>query len=257
MNEDFLRSRRAWLIKGSKTFAAAMGLLAVSGGSRLGYSFTPNKQGRDLEQEAQEVLTSGPQETCILTGAQTLGPCYAAAAALTRRDITAGAGGLATRLGFRIVNANNCQPVTNATVDVWHVNGVGIYSARTAQVCTTGANVVNETWCRGVQSTDSDGRVYFDTVYPGWYSGRTTHIHVTIRVNSAAILTTQFAFPDRVNDFIYRKHPLYNTRPGTRTTFNSNDNVFTAGSISQYLFETRYKANSGKLQLFKTIGINI
>ena len=55
-------------------------------------------------------------------------------------------------------------------------------AALTAQVCTTGANVINETWCRGVQATDSDGRVYFDSVYPGWYQGRTTHIHVTVRV---------------------------------------------------------------------------
>lgn len=256
MNEDFLRSRRNLLVNGSKTFAAALGILALSGSSRSNYSFA-SKAARDMEQEAEEILTSGPQETCTLTGAQTLGPCYAAAAALTRRDITAGATGLPMRLGFRIVNAANCQPVTNATVDVWHVNSVGIYSALTAQVCTTGANVVNETWCRGVQATDSDGRVYFDSVFPGWYSSRTTHIHFTIRIGTTIFLTSQFAFSDRANDFIYRKHPLYNTRAGTRGTNNTNDTVFTTSNISQYIFETRYKAGTGKLQAFKTIGISI
>lgn len=229
-------------------------MLALSGAASNSFA---RKAARDMEQEAEEVLTSGPLETCTLTGAQTLGPCYASNAAITRRDITAGATGLPMRLGFRIINANNCQPVTNATVDVWHVNGVGIYSALTAQVCTTGANVQNETWCRGVQPTDSDGRVYFDSVFPGWYSSRTTHIHFTIRVGNTIFLTSQFAFSDRVNEFIYRKHPSYNTRPGTRTTFNTNDNVFSSGSISQFMFETRYKAGTGKLQAFKTIGINI
>jgi protocatechuate 3,4-dioxygenase beta subunit len=188
-----------------------------------------------------------------LTGAQTLGPCYAANAALVRRNITAGATGLPMRLGFRLVSASNCQPISGATVDVWHCNQTGIYSALTAQVCTLGNNVVNETWCRGVQATDSNGLVYFDSVFPGWYSSRTVHIHFTVRVNGNISVTSQFAFHERVNEFIFRKHPLYNTRSGTRTTFNTNDNVFTSGNISSFMFTTRYKNN--QLHAFKTLVI--
>ena len=207
----------------------------------------------DLEAEAEEVLTHVPlAATCTLTCGLTLGPCYAAAAALTRRDITAGATGLPVRLGFRIIYADTCQPVVGATVDVWHTNASGIYSALTAQVCTTGANVANETWCRGVQSTDGDGIVYFDTVYPGWYSSRTTHIHMTVRVNGTEFVTSQFPFPDRVSDFVYRKHSLYNTR-SLRTTNNTNDGVFSSSNLQTFMFETRYKA--GQMQVFKTIGI--
>ena len=94
--------------------------------------------------------------------------------------------------------------------------------------------------------------VYFDTVYPGWYSSRTTHIHTTIRINGTEYATAQFPFADRVSDFVYRKHPLYNTR-SLRTTNNTNDGVFDSSNLQTYTFETRYK--DGQIQIFKTIGI--
>lgn len=126
------------------------------------------------------------------------------------------------------------------------------YSAESSQVCAGGGSTVGQTYCRGVQSTDSDGMVYFDTIYPGWYSNRTTHIHMTGRINGTEYVTSQFPFPDRVSDFIYRKHPSYNTR-ALRTTNNTNDSVFNSSNLQTFVFETRYK--SGQLQVFKTIGI--
>ena len=246
------------LLKGGKTLGAAFGMAALTGMAAPSVlsQLTSNDYGfiARAERDAGDELTyNSPQETCTLTGALTLGPCYAANAALVRRDITTATPGLPMRLGFRIIRASDCQPVTNATVDVWHVHALGIYSALTAPVCTTGANVVNETWCRGVQPTDSNGIAYFDSIYPGWYSGRTTHIHLTVRIGGNISVTTQFAFAERVNDFIYRKHPMYNTRPGTRTTNNSNDNIFNPANIATFSFNTRYKNN--QLHAFKTIAI--
>lgn len=261
MKEKFLQSRRNLLVKSGKGFAAALGLAAFAGaagrseilatlaGERRASHGFPGMLGR----EAAEMLTFLAPATCNLTCGLTLGPCYVASAALVRRDITSGQTGLPMRLGFRIVNAADCSPVTNATVDVWHTNASGIYSATTSQVCTNGANVSGQNFCRGVQSTDGDGYVFFDSIFPGWYSSRTTHIHFTIRVNNTAYVTSQFAFADRVSDFIYRKHPLYNGR-ALRTTNNTNDSVFSSAAIQQFTFDTRYK--SDQLQAFKTIAIS-
>src|SRR5437588_4426265 len=147
-----LLNRREMLLRGGKGFAAALGLAAIGGPGRrdllnllLPRAPLPNLAGAhlisfepELEAEAEEALTYVPAvDTCVLTCGLTIGPCYSAAGALTRRDISAGATGLPARLAFRIIYADTCQPVRNSTVDVWHTNAHGIYSALTAQVCTT------------------------------------------------------------------------------------------------------------------------
>src|SRR5258705_4715165 len=52
-------------------------------------------------------------------------------------------------------------------------------------------NTVGQTFLRGHQITDSNGAVTFKTIIPGWYSGRTVHIHVMIRTlaTSGAVLS--------------------------------------------------------------------
>lgn len=265
MKKDFLLdrdliNRRDMLLRGGKTIAGAVGLaaLAGAGGSRLftaaGGTLRPGFGAtRLLEHEAAEALAFAAPETCELTCALTLGPCYSAAGALVRRDITSGATGLPMRLGFRVVYAEDCRPVVGASVDVWHTNAGGIYSALTNQMCTLGNNVASQNFCRGVQVTDADGRVYFDSVFPGWYSGRTTHIHLTVRLNNTEYVTSQFGFADRVSDFIYRKHAGYNTR-GLRNTNNTNDGIINTSNLDRFSFDTRYKA--GQLQAFKTVAIS-
>src|SRR5437879_3726108 len=160
MKEDIfnqpLLNRREMLLRGGKGFAAALGLAAMGGPSRrdllnllLPTEPLPNLAGArlisfegELDAEAEDALTYVPAvDTCVLTCGLTLGPCYSAAGALTRRDITTGATGLPARLAFRIIYADTCQPVTNATVDVWHTNSSGIYSTLPAQACTTGPQV--------------------------------------------------------------------------------------------------------------------
>ena len=37
------------------------------------------------------------------------------------------------------------------------------------------------------------------TIYPGWYSGRTPHVHLKLRVGAKAT-TTQLYFPDEVTN---------------------------------------------------------
>ena len=97
-----------------------------------------------------------------------------------------------------------------------------------------------QTFCRGVQPTDSNGWAHFNSIYPGWYSGRTTHIHATIRVNGNAMVTTQFFFDDTLSDAIYSTHPSYSNRPVKDTT-NQRDNVIggNAARVAPYLFNTK------------------
>ena len=64
-----------------------------------------------------------------------------------------------------------------AQVDIWHCDALGLYSG----VSDPNADTREQDFLRGFQRTDANGAVQFQTIYPGWYSGRAVHIHFTIR----------------------------------------------------------------------------
>lgn len=95
---------------------------------------------------------------------------------------------------------------------IWHTDAGGVYSAPINTFCSPNdATARTQTFCRGIQMTGADGWAHFRTIYPGWYSGRTTHIHATIRVNGSEMVTTQFYFPDALSEFVYRNHSGFST----------------------------------------------
>jgi protocatechuate 3,4-dioxygenase beta subunit len=116
---------------------------------------------------------------------------------------------------------SNCKPIRAAAVDIWHCDAGGTYSGF-AQEGTEG-----ETFMRGIQRTDRTGLAIFDTIYPGWYQGRTVHIHVQVHLGGDVLHTGQLYFADRITDAVYRRAP-YNRRPG-RTTRNASDPIFGNG----------------------------
>ena len=244
-----LLTRRDWLTKGFKT-AAALGLGAIA--------FNAVGDLKPFVANAMENLTSGAlsftaDDVCTLTCTTTLGPCFANVN-LVRRDITSGITGLPMRLGFRIVNADTCLPIQNATVEIWHTNKDGNYSALSG-VCSNDSTTLSQNFSRGIQSSDANGWVYFDSIYPGWYSGRVTHMHLTVRLGTTNIVTTQFFFADKVSEMIYRNHPSYIARPNRDTT-NATDNVI-GGALSRslpYIMTTKLVQNK-YLQATKTIAI--
>lgn len=255
MKEANLLSRREWLRRGIKG-AAALGLGAFALGAAG--DLNPFASRASLSNLSADALNFAAVEPCVLTCTSTLGPCYFNTG-LVRRDITespAGKLGLPTRLGFRVVNADTCEPIPNASVDIWHTDNNGVYSAPISAFCNgTDPVVQTQRFGRGVQVTDANGWAYFDSFFPGWYQGRVTHIHATIRLNNTAMATTQFFFADRVAEFVYRSHPNYSHRP-VRSTTNATDNVI-GGNLSRvvpYLFSTRMVSNK-LLQAVKTIGI--
>lgn len=196
--------------------------------------------------------TSGA--SCPIYPAQTIGPCYAQNP-LMRKDISDGLGGLPMRLSFLVVHQNACMAVPDASVDIWHAGSGGIYSAyATGTVCNpTTENVLMKTFCRGVQSTDADGRIDFDTVFPGWYKGRTIHVHFTVRVGGKTV-TSQLYFPDMLSDEILAQGD-YATR-GKRDTNNTTDTLFLSGgaTAAQVLFSTA-KRPDGVLHAWKILSI--
>jgi protocatechuate 3,4-dioxygenase beta subunit len=242
-------NRRELLEKGLKT-ATTFGLFGVAGSSNLIYG-----QKEIVKEPTIDDLNFEPEAVCNLTCSQTLGPCYANNP-LVRRDITSGKPGLPVQLGFRVVDTT-CTPMQNVSVDIWHTDNNGVYSAL-AGFCANGdAGAASQNFFRGVQSTNADGWAYFDTMYPGWYPSRTTHIHATFRIGTTAIVTTQFYFLDKANRYVYRNHANYNSRPVPQT-INTTDGIL-GGSMARmlpYVFSTKLTTVGKTLRAWKTVILN-
>jgi protocatechuate 3,4-dioxygenase beta subunit len=197
----------------------------------------------------------GAGAACKLYPAQTLGPCYAQQP-MTRADISDGLGGLPMRLSFLVVKSDGCTPLPNASIDIWHSGSQGIYSAyATGTVCNPGTDdVLKDTFCRGVQITNETGRADFNTVFPGWYKGRTIHIHFTLRLNGKAEVTSQIYFEDRLTEEILAQGD-YKAR-GKRDTTNTSDMLFRSGGATaeQVLFSSA-KRPDGVLHAWKVLSI--
>ena len=156
---------------------------------------------------------------CVLTPEQTEGPYYIPKEKV-RRNITEGRPGTPLTLRLQVVSASTCKPIKGAAVDVWHADAAGIYSG-------FGQGAGNRTFMRGIQRTNAKGIAVFRTVYPGWYMGRTVHIHVKVHLSGRVVHTGQLYFPDALTDTVYKQAP-YSRRPG-RDTRNATDFVFRNG----------------------------
>jgi protocatechuate 3,4-dioxygenase beta subunit len=166
--------------------------------------------------------------TCVLAPEQTEGPYYIEGERV-RRNITDGRPGTPLRLRLRVVSASTCKPIRGAAVDIWHCDAGGVYSGF--------GDGAGRTFMRGVQRTDANGYAVFDTVYPGWYQGRTVHIHVKVHVGGDVVHTGQLYFSDAVTDAVYRRAP-YSAR-AARTTRNSSDSIYRNGGSRSQLRVTR------------------
>jgi protocatechuate 3,4-dioxygenase beta subunit len=210
----------------------ALRLIAAVGAATLVGCGEGDDASEDTATSAATTATtaSGATASCVLTPTLTEGP-YFVDERLNRSDITGGQAGLPLRLNISVYNANTaaCSAIAGVQVDVWHANGTGAYSD-IAMLGTTG-----QTFLRGYQVTDANGTVAFTTIYPGWYMGRATHIHLKARIFNAAgnttlEATTQLFFDDSVTDSVYANNAPYNTR-GARDTRNAQDNIFNGNTI--------------------------
>jgi protocatechuate 3,4-dioxygenase beta subunit len=164
-------------------------------------------------------LPPAPQ-MCILSPQQTEGPFYENGQ-MTRKDITEDRKGAHFKLRVRLVDVSaSCKPMTGIAFEIWHCDAEGGYSGPKAGSMAT--------FLRGVQMTDETGVAEFDTIYPGWYSGRAVHIHFKAHVTSSSIVTSQLYFDEDVTRQIYSSVDPYKAR-GTTFQSNASDGIAAMG----------------------------
>ncbi len=130
--------------------------------------------------------------TCTLMPEKTAGP-FPLDQQFDRRDVTEGYPGQPMRLGLRVLDAA-CAPVPQARVEIWHCDASGDYSAFTDGGGGGKDEAEDTTFLRGTQTADDNGIVEFQTIVPGWYTGRAVHIHLRVHMGDDIVLTSQLFF---------------------------------------------------------------
>jgi protocatechuate 3,4-dioxygenase beta subunit len=241
--------------------------LGALGSLSLGTLLAACAGGETAQETAQETGTASAGSefdgaaSCTLAAEQTQGPYYFNVDSI-RSDIREDRAGVPLRLAVRVQEAGPCTPIANAVVDIWHCDAGGVYSG--FESASLGAGGVGPgggeapaggpppgappggsppaavggsqgeatptdaaTYLRGAQVTNADGVAEFLTIYPGWYQGRTVHIHAKVHLDSSTLVTTQLYMDDAITEQVYAQAP-YNQRTG-RETFNDFDGIFDSG----------------------------
>ncbi len=196
---------------------------------------------------------------CTVTNSETAGPFPTInPSSYVTGNITGDRTGVAFTMNIYIKNKNAaCAAYQNCLVDIWHCDKDGNYS----QYGGTGMQPTNYTaynFLRGRQTTDADGNVTFTSIFPGWYTGRATHIHVHIYTASGtSLLVTQIAFPEGTSSAVntVNSATAYGYTKGMNGyTYNANDNVFSDGVTTE--MSTVSGSLSGGYTLEHTIYVN-
>lgn len=227
-------SRRAalhvWL-----TGAVPMLLLAACAGPTVSAQTTtaPVRSAQAGAAQSAAKQESSTQPSCVLTPQQTEGP-YFVDERLNRSDIRgnpadgAVSEGVPLKLTINVsqVAGGGCTPLAGLFVDIWQCDAHGVYSDVNDR--NWGSSVGNK-FLRGYQVTDENGMVQFTTVYPGWYRGRTVHIHFKVRtaLDGGREQISQFYFDDALTDEVFALAPY--AAKGVRTMRNSQDGIFRNG----------------------------
>jgi len=232
-------------------------------------------------------LRAAAPPSCVFNPEQEEGPYYVDRE-LLRSDITEGKIGVPLRVRVTIVDAKTCAPLPNAALDIWHCDASGVYSGYTKVSVGGGPSgpvfpgrppgpppnggpggpggmggpggpgggmppkphtTDDLVFLRGVQITDANGTVEFQTIYPGHYPGRVNHIHMKVHVGGGATKpneadaahsgielyagghvahTGQLFFPEDVSRFVEATHP-YSAHTIQRMTLQE-DMVFNGQS---------------------------
>ncbi|PAP78027.1 intradiol ring-cleavage dioxygenase [Rubrivirga marina] len=180
------------------------------------------------EEVADDAPLSG---SCVVRPELTEGPFYLDDD-LLRSDVREGRAGVPLALTFTVsrVVDGACEVLPGAFVDVWHADAGGDYSGVGPER--------GETYCRGTQRTGADGTATFQTIYPGWYSGRTPHVHFKVRSAASSTaaheFTSQLFFDDDLSRDIYTSVAPY-ARRGAHDRSNARDGIYRRGGSQMLL----------------------
>lgn len=202
---------------------ALRGLMLGTAGAGLASSAS----AADTPSTSAPSAAAQPPGVCTLFPQAVEGPYYFDPQ-LVRADITDGRPGLALQLDLRVIESGPCTPITNARVDIWHADASGVYSGYDRQGDARDVSTKGQKYLRGTQMTDAKGSVIFQSIYPGWYPGRTPHIHVKVFLDKLTLVTGQIYFTDELSARIYRSHEPYSARPKPDTT-NATDGIYKSG----------------------------
>ncbi len=185
--------------------------------------------------------SSQAQPACTVRPQQTEGP-YFVDEKLNRSDIRSDSKsgtvkpGIPLQLKFQVsqVSHQSCTPMEGAIVDIWHCDASGVYS----DVGDPNFNTAGQNFLRGSQTTDAGGNVQFLTIYPGWYQGRTVHIHFKVRTaQQNSEFTSQLYFDDAITDRVHAQSPY--VEKGQRSIKNDQDGIFQQGGTQLLLSPTK------------------
>lgn len=224
----------------------ALGILSAAGAALSAACNASTPTSPSVQTPTPPTTPTTPSAgACVVTPSETVGP-FPSLADFVRSDIRDGKPGLPVRLAVEVVNVNAaCAPVSNATVDIWQCDADGNYSQYGSER--------NQTYLRGIQTTGADGLANFTTIYPGWYQGRATHIHVEVLVNGRSIKVTQIAFPESITAAVYATG-VY-AASGQNPTTNARDNVFSDG-VSEELIALTGDTTNGYAGTFR-VGVSL
>lgn len=154
-----------------------------------------------------------------------------------RQDVRETQTGVRLNLKLRIMGVEDCAPMQNFRVNIWHCNNVGLYSGYSQQNNQGQAGL---TYLRGYQMTDANGEVDFITIFPGWYNGRICHIHFQVYIDSQNAAISQLAFDTTAKNAIYAANPTLYPNGADPMTF-STDNIFSDGYNQHWLLSVQMK----------------
>ena len=186
-------------------------LIAACGGSSSG-------DARSAAATAPAATASGETAAaaCVLSPETTEGP-YWIEDALSRRDIREGKAGLPLVAQFTVQDARSCEPIAGADVEIWHCDADGVYSG-------FGEAAPSTRFLRGHQQAGDDGVAEFLTVFPGWYGGRTPHVHLKVHVGGDTVHTGQVFFDEETTARVYESAPY--SDHGEADTSHDADGIY-------------------------------
>lgn len=165
---------------------------------------------------------------CVLIPTETAGPFpldLTENSAYFRQDIREDQAGVQLNLKLKIKGLENCAPMPNLRVNIWHCNKDGLYSGYSQ---SNNQGQTGKTYLRGYQYTDANGEVDFVTILPGWYNGRICHIHFQVYVSSSYAAISQLTFPLDIKNQIFTNNSSLYTKGADPLSF-SQDNIFSDG----------------------------
>ncbi|KAK2011953.1 aromatic compound dioxygenase [Colletotrichum eremochloae] len=151
--------------------------------SVLGMSHNATDLGYTLNTGATTLFSGN--SSCILTPESTQGPYYVSGE-YVRRNLVEDQEGVDIVLDYQVIDVETCEPVPKVYLEMWHCNATGVYSGVIASGNgdSSDESNIDNTFLRGIQLTNQDGIAQFESIFPGHYTSRATHIHLLVHTNA-------------------------------------------------------------------------